>query len=413
MTGTSFSQAIPILISPLLTRLYSPAEFGTFSVYMAIVSFLAIVSALRYDHGIVLARDKGEANRMLALCLSINTLVAVAIFFVVLILRYSQIDVDIVTRWQWWFYLLPVSVLFLGIISALNNRMIWERRYGDSAKNKVLMSSSNAALSISLGYFGITSIGLVLSNFISSVGSFIFLSRRARLGKIIRRTGSFSELFLVAKKNRDFPINNLPAAIVNGFYNNGRFIFIGLFFSSIFVGYLALVIRVLQVPVTVISSAISDVVFKEAAECYQKRNYNRLRKDIVRLLLVLALVGTVPLLIIWFFSVDLFELVFGPSWRIAGEYASIMSLGLYFVLLGSPFCKVFWGMKKNRIYLVWEVIRVIAVYVPLLVLALLNAPEDHVVWALSLSLVFSYAVLIAMIFAILKIEIGLSEKSRT
>ena len=43
MTGTAIAQAIPILISPILTRLYTPNEFGILALYMAVVSVVAII----------------------------------------------------------------------------------------------------------------------------------------------------------------------------------------------------------------------------------------------------------------------------------------------------------------------------------------------------------------------------------
>ena len=44
MTGTTFAQALPILVAPVLTRLYSPEEFGVFYLFAALVSILSDVS---------------------------------------------------------------------------------------------------------------------------------------------------------------------------------------------------------------------------------------------------------------------------------------------------------------------------------------------------------------------------------
>lgn len=49
MTGTSLAQAIPIAISPILTWLYSPEEFGLFALPMAAASILAVLVAGRYE----------------------------------------------------------------------------------------------------------------------------------------------------------------------------------------------------------------------------------------------------------------------------------------------------------------------------------------------------------------------------
>ncbi len=36
MTGTTIAQAIPVAISPILTRLYSPDDFGVLALFMSI-----------------------------------------------------------------------------------------------------------------------------------------------------------------------------------------------------------------------------------------------------------------------------------------------------------------------------------------------------------------------------------------
>ena len=40
MTGTSIAQAIPIAISPILTRLYTPEEMGLLGIFLAVVAIL-------------------------------------------------------------------------------------------------------------------------------------------------------------------------------------------------------------------------------------------------------------------------------------------------------------------------------------------------------------------------------------
>ena len=58
VTGTMIAQAIPIAISPILTRLYTPAEFGSFALYMSIVSILVVIATARYELAIVLPKKK-------------------------------------------------------------------------------------------------------------------------------------------------------------------------------------------------------------------------------------------------------------------------------------------------------------------------------------------------------------------
>ena len=42
MTGTTIAQAIPIAINPILTRLYTPEDFGVFALFIAITSIFEL-----------------------------------------------------------------------------------------------------------------------------------------------------------------------------------------------------------------------------------------------------------------------------------------------------------------------------------------------------------------------------------
>ena len=67
VAGTSIAQLIPILISPILTRIYSPEDFGLYAILIAISSICAIGSCLRYESAIVQEKDSNNAIVLLRL----------------------------------------------------------------------------------------------------------------------------------------------------------------------------------------------------------------------------------------------------------------------------------------------------------------------------------------------------------
>ncbi|MDT2264523.1 hypothetical protein P7H12_14360 [Paenibacillus larvae] len=48
--GTAFSQLLLVAASPVLTRLYTPEQFGVLSVYVALLSIFTVIGSL-YEHG--------------------------------------------------------------------------------------------------------------------------------------------------------------------------------------------------------------------------------------------------------------------------------------------------------------------------------------------------------------------------
>ena len=60
--GAALGQGLVLVSAPLLTRLYTPADFGVLAVYGSLVSLVAVVSAMRYELAIALpGYDKAVA----------------------------------------------------------------------------------------------------------------------------------------------------------------------------------------------------------------------------------------------------------------------------------------------------------------------------------------------------------------
>ena len=52
-SGTLIAQAIPMLATLVLSRLYSPPEMGEWGVFSSYASILAVIACLRYENAIV------------------------------------------------------------------------------------------------------------------------------------------------------------------------------------------------------------------------------------------------------------------------------------------------------------------------------------------------------------------------
>ena len=63
--GTVFSQLIPIGLSPVLTRLFSPTEFGVLALFVSISKIISVFITGRYEPAIVLPKeDRDGVNLM-------------------------------------------------------------------------------------------------------------------------------------------------------------------------------------------------------------------------------------------------------------------------------------------------------------------------------------------------------------
>src|ERR1700722_14987224 len=60
-SGTVVGQGLNVMVAPVLTRLYSPVDFGRNELFVAFLSVATVVASLRYDAAIVIARTRRTA----------------------------------------------------------------------------------------------------------------------------------------------------------------------------------------------------------------------------------------------------------------------------------------------------------------------------------------------------------------
>lgn len=346
MTGTTIAQAIPIAISPILTRIYTPEDFGVFALYIGIVSFIAIVVTARYEMAIVLPKTDKEAINIVALSFMIMmiiiSVIIVSIFFFhkeILILLNSE-DIGNLL------YLVPISIFLAGLNQIFN---YWANR----KKNFKSMSSSQIGQSLGVGV-GQSSLGfLTLSGgliFGNIIGRFIstyilvkkFITYDKNNLKYINKTTVLQQM----KEHKDFPLVNSLHAFSDILRTSGSVMLISSFFGTTILGFYALSLRVLQVPVGILSSALGQVLYPKLIALHndKKSLYPYVKKIFLGLIAIALPVFGVLYIVV----PDLFAFVFGESWRVAGEYSRILIPYLFMNFLISPISSIPIILNKQK-----------------------------------------------------------------
>ena len=117
--GTAGGQALALVSVPVLTRLYSPANFGGFNVLSSLVAIVGTVAALRFELAVPLPEREQDAHGLVALGLMSTGLTFVLTSLVVALVLGK--DADIVTLEQG---MTTVVVAEAVIQSALTGRAV-------------------------------------------------------------------------------------------------------------------------------------------------------------------------------------------------------------------------------------------------------------------------------------------------
>ena len=270
LTGTTVAQAIPVAISPILTRIYTPEDFGLFAIFIAMTAIFGSIVNARYDLAIMLPKKNEDAINLFALGFLITTIISS--FFFVLVIIFNQNLVHYLGNKEIgiWLYFLPITIFLTGIwniLSHFNNR---KKKYKILAKATILKSILLASFQLCVGYFksGVTGLisGQIISNaFVNIKLILIVLKDKTFLSKI-----SKNRMIFLAKIYINFPKFLVWGVLANALSYNLINILISMFYSVTTLGFFSLVQRLLGVPSSLIGQSIVQVYFQQAVREKQK-----------------------------------------------------------------------------------------------------------------------------------------------
>ena len=325
LTGTSIAQAIPFLLSPVFSRIYSPEDFGVFALFFSIVSAFAVIAGGRYENAVVLPKKDEEAMSIIKLTFRISIYISAVVLLIMvtsefLVWKYFDISRDMRT----WLLIMPGFILMFGLTQAITNWLVRKKKFRDIATGRVVQSAVINGSMLIFGFYGLSHWGIFWGNLIGlavfTMVLFFLFFKSAESFKIRSRDNG---LKAVAKKYRDFPLANGPQALIDMFQVNGIIYLISAFFSNIITGLYSFAYRLLMSPMNLIGSSLAQVFYQTAAESYNMGHDVRplIKKNII----VSSIIITPVLLILVIAGPSVFAIIFGENWREAGVYASILA----------------------------------------------------------------------------------------
>lgn len=322
MTGTAIAQAILVLSLPFLTRIYSPEQFGIYGAYSALVGLITIIVTAKYDLAIFLEKSDEDAAVLMTLAIGLALASAVVISLVVFISGNFFLKLFRLTNGAW-IWLVPISACCNGVYNTLlswNNRL---RRYRQISINRIVQSLLIVIAQFALGLVWKNRDGLIYG----SVAAYLLTAAWwARITWHQDRHFNFSidweRIKSQAKAFAAVSRYSIAIDILSQILYQMPIFFLSYLFGAAASGYYSLTQRILGIPVTFISSSVGDVFRQKASSIYAtQKTCETIFLKTFKSLSSMAIPLCIPIL---FFAPDLFALVFGESWREAGNYARVL-----------------------------------------------------------------------------------------
>lgn len=324
MTGTAIAQAIPIAISPILTRIYTPEDFGIFALFIAISATLGSVANARYESAIVLPKKDEDAINIFALGFIITCVISLICFFVIVIFNDYFISLFENKEIGFWLYFIPIAIFFSGLFNILNYFNNRKKNYKDLRNATIFKSIVLTVVQLSVGLFKSGATGLISGQILSNMFANVKLLKNILKDEKLMSSISKAKIIALAKKYKDFPKHAALSSLFDNLTLQLSSIMIPKIFSFMISGYFFLATKIVNMPATLISSSISQVYLQKISENKNKniKNINIFQNTLKKLFLI-----ALPITIIGFFcSPYLFSILFGKEWIISGEIAQYLFL---------------------------------------------------------------------------------------
>lgn len=397
--GVASGQVLVLLVSPLLSRLFSPDQFGVYAVAVAIAAVISIAFIGRLDLAVPVATSDRSARDVMMLgllYLACGTL-ATAGF----------IGIALITGAEWLsggaeLLLIPGIAFFAGLSELASAYLVRRRMYVPAGTRSVLMNGSMAASQLSLGYLGIAgglTVGHLLSRLIAAwyalrAGGVRLISawrglRRSGLGKVARHTARF-------------PLLLAPSSVLNAAGSQAPVLLLGVLAGPFAAGLFAFSQRILGAPVALLSQSLAQVFAAESASALRADRHG-LRKMFLRSSLLLAAVAALAGTTIFTVSPLIFEPLFGEEWRQTGQIAQALSFGVAAQIFAVPVSQTLIVLGRDRTQFAWDLGRltgsVVSIVTPLLagwnivavalIFSVASATAYLVLWGLCFRAVWS------------------------
>lgn len=362
--GTTIAQIVPILVYPILSRIYSPEAFAALATFTAIINILQVLVTCKYEDGIFVSKSDKEAASLVLLVLLINVVVGLLAF--IFFLLCGNFLGQSIASLRWWLLITPLVAIFVGVYNVYNEWCVKYKFYKKLSYNKIVYSFSTTIGKLLCSIGSIRHIGLLLGDIIGK-----FLTACVCIFKVYRQDGSvfkevsFRDIKTVAQNNRNFPFYILPAQLLNTLGGSLPVLLLGVYYTETQLGFFSMTTMVLSIPISIISYSIRDVFRQKANEEYQRKG--EFRALFNSLFYKLSLATFVCCFIVVWFLPWLFKMVLGGQWIVAGEYAQILLPMIAVDFVAMSLSGVFIVVNKLQVQLVWQIIYCITTVIALII----------------------------------------------
>lgn len=336
---------LPLLVTPILSRLYTPADYGDWGVFSSVYYIIIAFIFLSYENTIVKCNNKQEIPNLILLCLLVSGIVILGVGLFFYLGRSFNLSFCLN------FPSVPLLLALLAIYvlhTLINNLANREMLYGKMAISGVINGVSQAVLRITFGVWPIVTYGLIVGNLLAQVIATLFLA--IFLFRVIDskmwKHFSLRQAKNLAVEYKKFPLFDAPARLIEFAIGNLSLLIMAHFWSKDDIGSYSMIVQFILLPITMIGSAMANVYYRELSD--QVNNPKHISTATKRAAKITFYISTLPMLFLALGGDKLLVIFLGKQWVVAGKLALCLVIYSVPVILSEPLLPIFRSLDKQE-----------------------------------------------------------------
>lgn len=334
VSGNGIGQGVSLLVYPILTRIYSEADFGVFSLFLSVTGLLCIISTGRYEESLVVAKTRQETQILLGISIKLllfcTLLLSLLAFFcgdtILLFFRLESIS-----NYK---YLIAPSVFFTGLAFILSNLATRNKQFKSIASSSISMNISSSGLKLALSKLHLAAGGFIYSNLVGQMLACVSYFRFKGDIKDALLKGQWNLEKKIGLQYKAYPSFNVSRTFISTFSWNLPFLLLTGIFGETALGLFALTFALSFRPVNLLVDSLFNVMFQKIVSI--KEHKESIMPKLIQFWKKLSLVLLPCFIIIYLVAPLVFGFVFGDNWKESGVYLQMLLPWVFMTLLVKP-----------------------------------------------------------------------------
>lgn len=388
VAGSAVSSIILLCITPILTRLYTPEDFGVLSIFTSILYVLMIIVSLRYEAALVLPKEKKAALALLFIANASTFIIAGIVILLLLITPFTTwIGIE---ETHAFFWILGLSLLFVGIFQAMNNWALRYEQYDIINRAKISMNTGQGFGQLVFGFLNIGVIGLLLGEMLGRLTGMVQYIRYYKKDLQQANRTSLQQAKEMLVRYKKFPLVSSVSNVIYSVAVNLPALFLAAYFDVATAGFYYLAQKILTVPENLVGFSATQVYLSQAAKMMQEgQDLKKHCLDTVKHLFIIAFIIIA--------SIDIlapigFTFFFGHGWDTTVTFIQILSLMYFTKMVLQPINGVFQVCEAFYMQITAESIRLVFIIVALIFASTHKMTHIEALWMISIMTTLGYIV---------------------